>query len=226
MKQIRNRPILIILFLTSSIVIIVNGAINEETGIVSWITDGDTFDINYVTYRMADIDAPEMNETGGPEAKDYLFDLIYNKIVFLDIDDIYETDPFDRFVCVVYIDYNSTHYLNVNKLMVNAGHADLKNYDNEFNPYSWNLFYEKTSTPTPNISPSPSTTPTLEPTITSSPTPSPNITPTTTPTISGSPTPSINPVPFGFSSPNLIIAGSISLLVGLGILAYFKKYRK
>jgi hypothetical protein len=40
------------------------------------------------------------------------------------------------------------------------------------------------------------------------------------------PTPSFNPEPFRFSSPNLIIASTITLLIGLGILAYIKKYRK
>ena len=40
------------------------------------------------------------------------------------------------------------------------------------------------------------------------------------------PTPTINPEPFRFSSPNLIIAGTITILIGLGIIAYFKKYRK
>ena len=44
------------------------------------------------------------------------------------------------------------------------------------------------------------------------------------------PTPSIEPTPTGpsirFYNPYLIIFGSALLLVGVGILVYFKKYRK
>lgn len=47
----------------------------------------------------------------------------------------------------------------------------------------------------------------------------------TLPTPAATPTSSIDPEPFRFSSPNLIIAGTITLLIGLGILAYFKKHK-
>ena len=130
MKQIRILPLLIILFLFSSLVIIVNGAIDEKTGIVTNVVDGDTFDLsNGDRIRPADINASEIYQEGGPEAKDYLSSWIYGKTVFLDIDDYYVYDQYGRFVCVVYLDYNSTHYLNVNKLMVNAGHAEIIDYD-------------------------------------------------------------------------------------------------
>jgi outer membrane protein assembly factor BamB len=43
------------------------------------------------------------------------------------------------------------------------------------------------------------------------------------PIIYPTPTSSIDPEPFRFSSPNLIIAGTITLLIGLGVLAYYKK---
>jgi hypothetical protein len=207
----------------------VNGAIDEKTGIVTNVIDGDTFDLsNGDRIRPADINASEIYQEGGPEARDYLSSWIYGKTVYLDVDDKYIYDDYgngDRFVCVVYVSYNSTHYLNINRLMVNAGHAEIKDYDNEFNPYSWSLFVLKpiipTSTPTPTPSPTPTSTP--EPTQTPSPTPVPTITPIPSyPT----PTPTIDPEPFRFSSPNLIIAGTIGLLIAIGILAYYKKYRK
>ena len=49
--------------------------------------------------------------------------------------------------------------------------------------------------------------------------------PTTTPTPSTSPTPT-GPPPIRFYNPYLILFGSTLLLIALGILAYFKKYRK
>ena len=64
---------------------------------------------------------------------------------------------------------------------------------------------------------------------TDSPIPSPTLTPIPTPT--QTPTPLTSPTPSGlppirFYNPYLILFGSTLLLVGLGILAYFKKFRK
>lgn len=67
--------------------------------------------------------------------------LIYNEIVYLDIDDIYGTDPYGRWVGVCYVRHNSTHVINVNKAMLLEGHAVIDNYYNEFNPYNWKLYY-------------------------------------------------------------------------------------
>jgi hypothetical protein len=191
MKQSWILSGLILLFLISSCLVVVNGEFNERSGVVSWIGDGDTFDINYITYRLADIDAPELDDPGGPEAKDYLFDLIYNEMVFLDIDDLYETDPFGRFVCLVYLDYNTTHYLNVNLAMVLANQAILKNYDNEFNASLWTLYLSKPIIPTPSPTPTPSPVPSPTPTLTPEPSPTPDPTATPTP----SPSPIITPTP-------------------------------
>ena len=123
--------------------------------VVSWVTDGDTFDITTEeTVRFADIDAPEYYEKGGNAATNYLNTTIYNKTVYLDIDDIYTYDEKngekgegDRLVCVVYIEYNQTHYLNVNKALLVAGHAEIDDFDNEFNPNNWSLYVLKEEIP-------------------------------------------------------------------------------
>ena len=130
-------------------------------------------------------------------SKYYLLDLIHGKTVYLDIDDKYTYDNYgngDRFVCVVYVSYNSTHYLNVNQKMVVENYAIKKNYDNEFDPYTWSLFYLKPSEPTPSITPTPLPTTTLEPTITPSPTPNPTVTPTPTSSATINPAP-LTPTP-------------------------------
>ena len=102
-----------------------------------YVWDGDTFDGNsgIGRVRLADIDCPEDD----PPSKNYLISLIYDKKVYLDIDP--NKDPYDRWIAVTYVRYNSTHLLNVNKKMVDSGHAVIDDYPNNFNPYTWETFY-------------------------------------------------------------------------------------
>ncbi len=113
----------------------------DDQGTATYIVDGDTFDVNGVgRIRSADIDTPEVAEAGYQEAKDHVQSLIYNKNVFLDIDDKYRTDIYDRIVAVAYVRYNSTHLLNINKDLLDRSLAVIMNYDNEFEPSSWSLY--------------------------------------------------------------------------------------
>jgi micrococcal nuclease len=108
------------------------------------VHDGDTFTLaTGDKVRLADLNAPELGEGGSFEARDYLSSLVRQKTVYLDVDDKYRTDSYGRLVCVVYVDYNSTHYLNVNKAMIDGGLAVAKNYDNEFNPGSFVIYLPK-----------------------------------------------------------------------------------
>ena len=123
----------------------------DFTGTANNIIDGDTFDVTAVNgtqyrIRLADIDASERGEAGYTEAKEYLSGLVYGKIVYLDVDDLYVWDNHgtgNRLVCVTYVNYNSTHLLNVNQALVQAVNVEKKNYDNEFNPYTWSLYVPK-----------------------------------------------------------------------------------
>jgi hypothetical protein len=149
----------------------VNGEV-DKTSIVTRIIDGDTFDISTgERIRLADVDAPEYYESGYSQAKNYLESLINGKTVYLDIDDIYTYDysgTGNRLVCVAYVDYDSTHLMNVNKALQDEGYAEISNYYNEFSPYSWTLLVPKNGNsestpspcPTPSHIPSPSITPT------------------------------------------------------------------
>ena len=88
----------------------------DDVKVVVHVVDGDTFDVYPYRVRIADIDAPELNEPGGHEAKEALKELILNETVYLDIDDLGSPrDPYNRIIAVVYKRYNSTHLLNVNK---------------------------------------------------------------------------------------------------------------
>ena len=124
---------------------------------VTQITDGDTFRIETGDrVRMADIDTPEVNEQGYREAKEFLSALIYNKTAYLDVDDVYRSDSYGRLVCVVYVEYNSTHMINANKALLAEGLARLYDHQNEFSPSSWDLFVRKAdlfqgAPPAPNV---------------------------------------------------------------------------
>jgi hypothetical protein len=131
------------------------GEINEITT-CKYVIDGDSFNTTTLgKVRLADIDAPEWNETDGPEATDVLFHKIYdraNKTVFLDVDEFtngtYRRDKYSRLVCVVYIEHNETHYENVNLAIANSPYAWIKdNTTNEFDPYVWTLYVSKDEVP-------------------------------------------------------------------------------
>jgi len=117
----------------------------DKTSIATYIVDGDTFDIaTGERIRLADIDAPERGEAGYSEDSQCLSDWIYNKRVYLDVDDVHVYDTYGtRVVCLVYVDYNSTHYLNINKALLVLKLAEIMDYDNEFSPLTWSLFVPK-----------------------------------------------------------------------------------
>jgi len=109
---------------------------------VSWITDGDTFDVSDgTTIRLGDVDCPEMGSYAGEAAKNVLSQLIQGRTIYLDIDDRSRYGTYGRLICVVYVQYNQTHLLNVNRAMVEYGYAWIDDYDtNEWNPYTWSLY--------------------------------------------------------------------------------------
>jgi endonuclease YncB( thermonuclease family) len=126
----------------------------DRVAVVITVFDGDTFVIdNNESIRFADVNTPEREQVGYQEAKDYVAGLVEGKTVYLDIDDKYTTDTSgNRLVAVIYVSYNSTHYLNLNKALLQNHYATIWDHDNEFNPANWNLFESKTIT-TPNPSP-------------------------------------------------------------------------
>ena len=147
----RILPFLVLVILVQCFVPVVQSSCSGEvdlTTVVSRVIDGDTFDTTSGDrIRLADIDAPESGEVGFANGRDFLISPVYGKTVYLDIDDIYETDPYGRLVCVAYVEHSSTEYKNVNKALLDAGVAVITNYNNEFNPYSWSLICPKEQIP-------------------------------------------------------------------------------
>ena len=69
---------------------------------------------------------------------------IYVTVTGINYDDlgnyIYVSDNYgtgNRTVCVVYIDFNSTHYLNINQILVKQRLVAIKDVENDFNPNDW-----------------------------------------------------------------------------------------
>ncbi|RLG16595.1 hypothetical protein DRN63_04025 [Nanoarchaeota archaeon] len=125
----------------------IEGAEVDMIAEVYKVVDGDTFDaFPSGRVRLADVNTPEVGEPGYKEAKDALTSLLLNRKVYLDIDDLYVMDRYNRLICLVFVDYNSTHVLNVNKWLLENGYAEISDYPNEFNPNTWKLYYEKSWT--------------------------------------------------------------------------------
>ena len=70
--------------------------------------------------RLVLVDAPELSESGGPQARDYLTDLCLGSLALTDEDDFQiGNDPFGRILAFVYCDGT-----NANAAMISSGHAD------------------------------------------------------------------------------------------------------
>jgi len=123
----------------------------EARVFVTNVIDGDTVDIAPAVkivgeyryrVRLADINAPELDTPEGNWSKGNLTQLLasYGGVVYLDIDDVNGVDQHGRIIAVVYVRYNTTHLLNVNKWLVDNGFANITDYPNEFDPSTWSLY--------------------------------------------------------------------------------------
>lgn len=112
----------------------------EAEGNVTDVIDGDTITIDFArVVRLADVNSPELSDQGGPEAKEYTREQLLGRYVFLDLDNTTGLDKYGRSVAVVYLtDDNGSAGENYNRMIVDAGHAQVTDYrDNEFDPDGW-----------------------------------------------------------------------------------------
>ncbi len=91
---------------------------------VTRVIDGDTLEADDGTHvhriRLVLVDAPELSEAGGPEARDYLTSLCLGKHALVDEDDFQVgDDPYGRVLAVVYCGGT-----NANAAMISSGSAD------------------------------------------------------------------------------------------------------
>lgn len=86
----------------------------ELEGIVNYVVDGDTLDINDIRIRLALVDTPERGQDGYKEAREFVKNLCLNKKGEVDIDDGQRRgDRYGREIGVVYCEG-----INVNKALV------------------------------------------------------------------------------------------------------------
>lgn len=121
----------------------------EAFGTVTNVVDGDTIDVllqgydyrideDAIRVRFADIDTPEMDTSNGPIAKQYTYQGLQGKTVYLDLDNKTGKDSYGRWVAVVYLQKPDGTLENFNKMLVDAGQACIWDFDNnEFNPADW-----------------------------------------------------------------------------------------
>ena len=97
------------------------------------VYDGGTFRLTSgQIIRLADIDAPESYESGYSDSTTALKAWVLGKTVYLDIDNLYETDIYGRLVCVVYVTKGS-NFINVNKALLDSEDAAVpKELSNKF----------------------------------------------------------------------------------------------
>ncbi len=56
----------------------------------------------------------------------------------MDLDNKTGKDQYDRWVAVAYLSEDGVPGRNFNKMLVDAGHAEIKDFENnEFDPWSW-----------------------------------------------------------------------------------------
>ena len=122
----------------------------DKTAIVNSVIDAVTFETETQEFfKLADIEftcTDIENSTGFITAKGLLASLVVGKTVYLDIDSQYITDVFgtgNRTVSVVYVDFNSTHLLNVNQILVEQRLVTIVDVENDFNPNDWTYFTAK-----------------------------------------------------------------------------------
>ncbi len=126
----------------------------DTTVSVNTIIDGVTFETETQgIFKLADIEhrcTDIEDSTGLVTTKGLLSSLVMGKTLYLDIDSQYITDNFgagNRTVAVVYIDHNSTHYLNVNQALFEYRYVIINDVENDFNPEEWSLFINKQTVP-------------------------------------------------------------------------------
>jgi hypothetical protein len=138
---------------------------SELTGTVLGVLDGSSFSLSGQTVKLACISTPSYGQPGYEESKSQLSGLIQGKTVYLDLDAVTVTDQ-GKLLCVAFFDYNSTHYVNVNKAMLENNYAvPNSTIVTEFNPATWAFFVAK-QTPTPTSTPIATAAPTVTPTPT------------------------------------------------------------
>jgi micrococcal nuclease len=94
------------------------------------VIDGDTFKLESgEVVRLADIDAPEINECFGPQAREALYKTLLGQKLQL-VKDVEEKDNYGRIVRIVKVIRDGKDNVLINKYLVENGFAEYKSSEN------------------------------------------------------------------------------------------------
>ena len=130
--------LLILFVITISLYLIKPVQVNEEISFsdnyVIRVIDGDTFEIySGDKVRLICVDTPELGDTGSYEAKDFLEDLILDKVVRME-KDISDKDKYGRLLRYVYVSKGIDGFedeIFVNKKIVKEGYGEIFEYGDD-----------------------------------------------------------------------------------------------
>jgi len=139
----------IILFFTLSTTLIINVNAEFSSALVTYVYNGDTLVVvdNLVDNEEREIKLADIKPNDyKSDAIFYLSEITSGKIVVLDISDTYRFDAVGRINAIAYVNHNTTHYLNVNKALLDEKVATIWDEPNDFYP-SWSLYIPKNTVP-------------------------------------------------------------------------------
>lgn len=105
----------------------------ELVGIVNYVVDGDTLDINDIRIRLSLVDTPERGYPGFKEAKEFVKKLCLEENAEVDMDDNQRRGSFGREIGVVYCDgKNLNEELMKNDLaIIDTEFCDISEFSSE-----------------------------------------------------------------------------------------------
>jgi hypothetical protein len=186
----------------------------DKTATATAVINGTHFTLNTgETVQLASIITPSMGQPGYESSTSYLTSLIQGQTVYLTIDTAL-SNP-NKLVCTAYLNYNASHYENINMAMLVNHYATSNSV-----PDTWTWFVAKqTATPTPTA------TATVIPTASPSPTPFSAPTPSVNPSsiISETPAPTAQAQSSDFTLPTWLIIVVIAIAAILVTAAIYKR---
>ena len=99
----------------------------------------EVFPDSTIKFLLADVNFP-VNESEKLVSIERLKSRILDKEIYIDLDDYYRADQRNQSASIIFLKYNSTHLMNINKYLLDNHFVNLNDTINEFNPENWILF--------------------------------------------------------------------------------------
>lgn len=108
------------------------------------VIDCESFKVQNRNIKFADITTTEEGQEESDDATLVLSEFLVGEIVYLDTDTKSDENDDENIVSVVYVEYNSTHFINLNYFISFSPYYEtLDDATNDFDPNTWNLIEER-----------------------------------------------------------------------------------